>query len=246
MRASRWRFLRFHRALAWGAMLGTAGLSLGCGHTWISDDQLRMEEQNRRVMEDRITRLQAELRQSKVEKEQAASEVKKNQEEVDLRLEEVALQLRLIQGNIEKGASHREETVQQVEASTSRQAQKVEGLRSDIQAQIDALRNVMGEIQKTLAEQVPQIAALPSAVTLLRENTLSALGAHAARMDEIEGQVQKTRGADTAQVNKKLDQFSKTMDTLGQKLAEKVEQQEQTLRKAVKRLDTLERKAGAR
>jgi len=212
-----------------------SGLLLGCGHTLVRDEQIERDAQHQAAQAEDVSMLQAELREVKKEKERAASEAKRKQAEVDRRLEEMTLQLRLIQGNIEKGSLHRDEAVQQVEAIATQQAQSVGTLRSDLQAQVDSLKASV-EAQNSAG------VALAGEVSALKENVLPTLADQTARVTEAEKQIKKSKGTDSTQTGKRVDDLSKTLDGFGRKFATEIDEQKGLLRKATQRLDALERK----
>ena len=232
--------IRFARYGFWVA----CGLLVGCGHTLMSNDQIDRDTQNQAAREEHVSRLEAELREAKKEKDRSTSEAKRKQTEVDRRLEEVTLQMRLIQGNIEKGSLNRDEAVQQVEAVATQQAQSVGAFRSDLQAQIDALKTADDAIRASVEAQSGAGVALTGEVSALKENTLPTLADQTARITAAEKQIKKLKGGDSAQADKRLDDLSRTLDEFGKKFASAIDEQKSLLRKATQRLNALERQTG--
>ena len=220
------------------------GLLAGCGHTLVSHEQIERDTQNQSAREAHVSRLESQLREAKNEKERSTSETKQKQTAVDRRLEEVTLQLRLIQGNIEKSGLHRDETAQQVETVATEQAKSVGTLRSDLQTQIDTLKAADDALRASVEAQNGAGVALTGEVSTLKETVLPTLADQAARMTAAEKQIKKSKGADSLQADKRLDDLSKTLDEFGRKFAAAIDEQKGLLRKTTQRLDALERKSG--
>ncbi len=222
------------------------GLFWGCGHTLISNEQIQRESENRESMEAQIAAHQAELRQNRADKEEMAARMKKREKEIDARLEEAMLQLRIIQGNIEKSAIRRSEEAHQTELTSIQQGKMTAALRAETEGQIGAVKNDLQTIQQSVAEQGKGLAELSKEVAALKESLLSALATQTQRVDDMEEQGQKSRRGDAVQVNKRLDQFSKTLDQLGEKVFSKFDEQDKLLRKSAQRLDAIESRTGAK
>jgi len=220
------------------------GLLFGCGHTLVRDEQIATDTQNQAAREAQVSRLEAALREAKKEKERSAAEAKQNQAEMDRRLEEVSLQMRLIQGKIEKDGIYRDEAEQQVEASAAEQAQSVGALRSALQAQIDSLKAADDALRVSVEAQTGAGTALAGEVSALKENVLPTLADQTARMTAAEKQIKKSKGGDSGQADRRLDDLSKTLDGFGRKFAAEIDEQKNLLRKSSQRLDALERKSG--
>jgi hypothetical protein len=222
------------------------GLFWGCGHTLVSNEQLQSESENRETMAAQMTALQTEVRQNRADKTEMIAQTKKREKEIDARMEEAMLQLRLIQGNLEKSDIRRSEEAHQTELTSTQQGKMTATLRAETEGQVGAVRSDVQTIQQALDVQRTGMAELSKEVAALKESLLPALAAQTQRVDALEEQGQKSRRGDAVQVNKRLDQFSKTLDQLGEKVFTKFDEQDKLLRKTGQRLDAIESRTGAK
>jgi hypothetical protein len=197
-------------------------------------------------MEAQAVALQTELRKNRADKAATIAQTQKREKEIDARLEEVMLQLRLVQGNIEKSDIRQSEETHQTDLTSTRQGKMTATLRAETAGQIGTVKGDIQTIQQSIAEQGKGLAELSKEVTVLKESLLPALATQTQRLDTVEEQGQKSRRGDAVQVNKRLDQFSKTLDQLGEKVFSKFDEQDKLLRKSAQRIDAMESRTGTK
>ncbi|MFQ5949208.1 MAG: hypothetical protein ACE5J1_00790 [Nitrospiria bacterium] len=128
------------------------------------------------------------------------------------------------------------------------QEKKVESVKKALQTQIGAINQINDNLQRTSKEQGKGLQGLSDQASELAEKIPPALNKHAARLDELEWQIEKMKSEiDVQQINKRIADFSdsldilrETLDVLGAKIAVKVDEQERLIQNTTKKLKGIE------
>ncbi|MFQ5780802.1 MAG: hypothetical protein ACE5HN_08480 [Nitrospiria bacterium] len=234
----------------------------------LQSDLQKLQKQNRQAVAvlkketgKALTRLLADLKRIEKENQQAVIALQRGKADFNVRIDEATMQLRMIQGTLEKKDRRLSELYHQVDnvafrvnelgemkGQLSEQGKKVELVKKALQTQIDAINQVTDNLQRISKEQGKGLEGLSDQASELAEKIPPALNKHAARLDELEWQVEKMKSEiNVQQINKRIADFSdslgtlrETLDVLGAKIAVKVDEQERLIQNTTKKLKGIE------
>lgn len=216
-------------------MLAVCMALVGCGHSvqLVSDAEVRQSVSEKKALQDQVARLQAEVDRVTAEKAEQRAHFETREQALEARLDEEMTKLRLIQSSLERDEKHATEVEQRTSALLEEQARQSKSVRSELQAQMDRLARAEEATNK-------MVMALSEQVTSLAASVPPTLTTQAAQIADLEKQLQKGGKGDSAQLKKRLDELSNMLDSLGQTITAKVDEQERTLSQVLKRLEGLE------
>jgi uncharacterized protein YoxC len=215
----------------------------GCGYGLVNvqDEEKRQGEVVRAILvlrsdlrkvQEKLSALDQSTEQRLQQANRSVKDLQKHRADLDSRVDEMGLNLRLMQGSLEKRDHRVQEIAQQLDAQDFR-----------IQNIVSLEKKLSGD----LGTQQRQVSDLASKVEELSKNVPPLLADQAEHLKALSKNLEaySNQGAsETEQLSKSLTSLSQALDLLGQKITSKVDNQDKSILKMAKRLESVEARLG--